>query len=49
MKEIVDNGLDIKVVGILRVKDDTTTSNVIGYKHSLTEYVITNIAKTNLY
>lgn len=49
MKEIVRNGLDIKVVGILKAKDDTANSNVIGYKHSLTEYVINNISKTDLY
>ncbi|WP_365960971.1 ATP-binding cassette domain-containing protein [uncultured Clostridium sp.] len=49
MNKIVDNGLDIKIVGILRAKDDAVTSNVIGYKHSLTEYVISNISKTDLY
>lgn len=49
MKNIVNNGLDIKIVGILRVKDEDTTSNYVGYKHSLTEYVINNISKTEIY
>lgn len=49
MNEIVSKGLPIKVVGILRAKDDTDSTNVIGYKHSLTEYVINNISKTDLY
>lgn len=49
IKQIVDNGLDIKVVGILRAKDDNAECNVVGYKHSLTEYVINNITKTEAY
>lgn len=49
MKNIVSKGLDMKIVGILRAKDSSSTSNVIGYKHSLTEYVINSIAKTDLY
>ncbi len=49
MKNLISNGLDMKVVGVLKAKDDGTTANVIGYKHSLTEYVINNIAKTDIY
>ncbi len=49
MKEIVAKGLDMKVSGILRVKDDSSVSGVIGYKHALTEYVINQIAKTDIY
>lgn len=49
LKNIVNNGLDIKIVGILRVKDVDTESGFIGYKHSLTEYVINNISKTDIY
>lgn len=49
MKEIIDNGLDINIVGILRVKDNNTTHNIIGYKHSLTEYVISEISKTEIF
>lgn len=49
LKNVVSNGLDIKVVGVLRVKDEDTESGFIGYKHSLTEYVINNISKTDIY
>ncbi len=49
LKNVVNNGLDIKVVGVLRVKDKDTESGFIGYKHSLTEYVINNIATTDIY
>lgn len=49
MKEIINNGLDIKIVGILRAKEDDASKNVIGYKHSLTKYVINNISKTQIY
>lgn len=45
LKNIVNHGLDIKVVGILRVKDEDTEAGFIGYQHSLTEYVIRNISK----
>ncbi len=48
MKNVVNNGLDIKVVGILRSKD-TAKSGVVGYKQSLTKYVINEISKTNIY
>ncbi len=49
MKNIVNNGLDVKIVGILRTKDDSTEANFVGYKSSLTEYVINNISKTDIY
>ena len=48
MKNVINNGLDVKVVGVLRAKKDAT-SNKVGYKHSLTEYVINEISKTNIY
>lgn len=48
MKNIVNNGLDIKVVGVLRAKKDAT-SDKVGYKHSLTEYVINEISKKDIY
>lgn len=49
LKEIVNNGLDIKIVGVVRAKDDSVENSVIGYKHSLTEYVINSISKTDIY
>ena len=48
MKNIIKNGLDIKIVGILKPKNGATYDK-IGYKHSLTEYVIKEISKTNIY
>ncbi len=49
MKNIVNSGLDVKIVGILKTKDNSTEANYIGYKNSLTEYVINNISKTDIY
>ena len=49
MNHIIENGLDMKVVGIIRTKEDSTASNFVGYKHTLTEYVIREIAKTDIY
>ena len=48
MKNVINNGLDIKVVGVLRSKD-TAKSGVVGYKQSLTRYVINEISKTEIY
>ena len=48
MKNVINNGLDIKIVGIMKAKKDADY-NVVGYKHSLTEYVINEISKTNIY
>lgn len=48
MKKIIADGLEVKIVGVLRAKEDAT-ANVIGYRHSLTEYVINEISKTELY
>ncbi|HCU56362.1 MAG TPA: ABC transporter [Clostridiales bacterium] len=47
IKEALDNGVTIKISGIIRPKDTVTTaimSGVIGYNHDLTEYII---QKTN--
>ena len=48
MKNLINNGLDIKIVGVLRSKKDGV-SDKVGYKHSLTEYVIREISKSNIY
>ncbi len=45
MKYLYDNGLSLKVTGILRPKEDvasTMLSGTIGYTHMLTEYIIEN-------
>ena len=47
MKDTLDNGLTLKISGIIRPKETVTTgivSGVIGYTHALTEYIIN---KTN--
>ena len=40
MKKIIDNGMNIKVVGILKPKNDYVINNVIGYKAELSKYII---------
>ena len=45
MKYLYDNGLDLKVTGIIRPNEDasaTMLGSTIGYTHLLTEYVIEN-------
>jgi putative ABC transport system permease protein len=48
MKNLINNGLDIKVVGVLKAKKDADYDKV-GYKHSLTEYVINETSKKDIY
>ncbi|MBQ2872505.1 MAG: ABC transporter ATP-binding protein/permease [Bacilli bacterium] len=45
IKEIINNGLTLKVVGIIKPNEESTnqTSGEIGYTKELTEYVITKI------
>ena len=40
MKRIIDNGMNIKIVGILKPKNDYVVNNVIGYKLDLIKYII---------
>ena len=43
LKKAVDNGVDIKVVGIVRPNDDAAAASIngaVGYTHGLVEYVI---------
>ncbi|MBR1416528.1 MAG: ABC transporter ATP-binding protein/permease [Bacilli bacterium] len=47
MKKIIDNGIDIKIVGIVKEKD--LSENYLAYNHSLTEHIINEISKTNIY
>ncbi len=49
MKNVIDNGVDIKIVGILRAKKDSYSSGFVGYTKNLREYVITEISKTEIY
>jgi len=42
VKELVDNGIELKVVGVMKMSDSTqaAATNVLGYKKELIEYVI---------
>ncbi len=48
IKKLVDKGLDLKIVGILRDKDKGTNARV-GYTNALVEYVINEVSKTSVY
>ncbi len=50
MHNIIDNGIDIKIVGVLKVNEEATTANsgIIGYTHELTEHVIKQINETDI-
>ncbi len=47
MKDKINNGLDIKIVGIL--KDEDALNAYVGYKGELVEYLIKEISKTSIY
>ena len=47
MKNVIDNGLDIKIVGVVKEKD--SSSSYVGYSNDLTKYVIDEISKTSIY
>ena len=47
MKEVIDNGLELKIVGVVTYEDITQTS--IGYTHDLKLYLVDEISKTSLY
>ena len=50
MKNIIDNGLTLKVVGIMKPNEESTnqTSGEVGYTKELTEYVINKINETEI-
>ena len=47
MKNIIDNGLSLKVVGIIQEKD--ASDSYVGYTHNLTVHIIEEISKTSIY
>ena len=50
MRYLYDNGTDLKVVGIIRPKEDALSpmiSGSIGYTHALTEYIIEKTAESD--
>ena len=51
MKKLVDNGLQLKVVGIIKPADGTTvisTTGGIGYKKSLMDYAIKGVTNSKV-
>jgi putative ABC transport system permease protein len=51
MKSVVDNGLDLKIVGIIRPNEDavaTVMNGAIGYTSSLTDYVVNEINSSDI-
>ncbi len=50
LKQIVENGLDIKIVGIIKPKEDSKISitNGVGYTKQLTEYLINSIRDSEI-
>lgn len=45
MKKVLDNALDVKVVGIVRAKTQASAASItgaVGYTHALTEYIVQN-------
>ena len=47
MKDIIDKGEDIKIVGIVKEKDSLESK--IGYTHDLTMHILEKISKTSIY
>lgn len=50
MKNLVSNGTDLKIIGVMKVNKDavTATSGYIGYTHDLTTHVINSINETDI-
>ena len=48
MKNVINNGKDLKIVGIVKTKEDSITSS-IGYKKELIKDIINDISKTDIY
>ncbi len=50
ISKIVNDGLDLKIVGIIRPKEDSNISviNGVGYTKELTDYVINNINESEI-
>lgn len=51
MKKLINNSLELKIVGIVRPKEDavsTSMNGAIGYMSSLTEYVVNSVNKSDI-
>ena len=47
MKKVIDNGEDIKIVGV--IKDSDSSNSTVGYTHDLTMHILDKISQTNMY
>lgn len=48
MKKIIDDALEIKIVGLLKPKQENIASNKIAYRYTLTEYLINQNKNTKI-
>lgn len=50
LKEVIDNGLTLKVVGIIKPNEESSnqTSGEVGYTKELTDYVITSVRESEI-
>ena len=50
IEELIDNGIELKVVGILKPNEEATTAltNVVGYKKELTNYIMEQNNKSQI-
>ncbi|MDO5125829.1 MAG: ABC transporter ATP-binding protein/permease [Ruminococcus sp.] len=51
MKKIVDNGIELSVVGIVRPTEDASAASIggaIGYRHDLTTYMIDKVSESEI-
>lgn len=49
IKDLVQNGETIKIVGVLKGDEDKVSVNLIGYSPSLIDYVMKQVSKTDIY
>lgn len=51
MKDVVDNGLEIKIVGILRPSEEAAATSIMGgiaYRHELMEYLLEKVDESEI-
>lgn len=51
MKKVVDNGVELKVVGIVRPSDEASAASIggaVGYRHDLTEYLLDKVSESEI-
>lgn len=51
MKKVVDKGVELKVVGIVRPSDEASAASIsgaVGYRHDLTEYLLDKVGESEI-